>query len=38
VLMTPPRPGEEFDGETTRLGAYASRLWLPMLHAEKDPD
>jgi exodeoxyribonuclease V gamma subunit len=38
VLMTPLRPGEEIDGETTRLGAYASRLWLPMLHAEKDPD
>lgn len=38
VLMTPLRPGEEFDGETTRLGAYASRLWLPMLHAERDPD
>ncbi|MGE2832597.1 exodeoxyribonuclease V subunit gamma [Mycobacterium sp. SMC-4] len=37
VLLTPVQPGEEYDGETTRLGAYACRLWLPMLHAEKDP-
>ena len=29
------RPGEEFDGETTRLGSYACRLWLPMLRAER---
>ena len=28
---TPPRPGEEWDGETTRLGALALRLWQPML-------
>ncbi|MCZ0730078.1 exodeoxyribonuclease V subunit gamma [Mycolicibacterium iranicum] len=35
VLMTPVRPGEECDGEKTRLGAYAARLWLPMLHAER---
>ncbi|BBX18623.1 exodeoxyribonuclease V subunit gamma [Mycolicibacterium duvalii] len=37
VLLTPVRPGEEYDGESTRLGAYACRLWLPMLHAERDP-
>ena len=36
VLMTPVRPGEECEGESTRLGAYAARLWLPMLHAERD--
>ena len=30
------RPGEECDGEATRLGAYAARLWLPMLRAEGD--
>jgi len=37
-LLEPVRPGEEFDGETTRLGAYAGRLWLPLLRAERDPD
>ena len=34
-LMQPLRPGEEYDGETNRLGAYAARLWLPMLRAER---
>lgn len=34
VLMDPPRPGEEADGEATRLGAYAVRLWMPMFEAE----
>ncbi len=38
VLLEPVRAGEEYDGETTRLGAYAARLWLPMLQAERDPD
>ena len=33
-LMQPLRPGEEVDGETHRLGAYAARLWLPLLRAE----
>jgi exodeoxyribonuclease V gamma subunit len=33
-LMQPLRPGEEVDGETHRLGAYAARLWLPILRAE----
>ncbi|MFN8032617.1 MAG: exodeoxyribonuclease V subunit gamma [Mycobacterium sp.] len=32
-LMQPLRPGEEYDGEDNRLGAYAARLWLPMLRA-----
>ena len=36
-LMQPLRPGEECDGETNRLGAYAARLWLPMLRAERGP-
>jgi exodeoxyribonuclease V gamma subunit len=36
-LMQPLRPGEEYEGETNRLGAYASRLWLPMLRAGQDP-
>ncbi len=34
ALLTPPRSGEEVAGETTRLGAYAARLWLPMLRSE----
>ena len=36
-LMQPLRPGEEYDGEDHRLGAYAARLWLPMLRAERMP-
>lgn len=32
-LTGPVRPGEEHDGENTRLGAYAARLWLPMLNS-----
>ncbi len=36
-LMQPLRPGEEHDGEDNRLGAYAARLWLPMLRAERRP-
>jgi exodeoxyribonuclease V gamma subunit len=35
VLLTAPRPDETVRGETTRLGAYASRLWLPMLDVER---
>ncbi|WP_019972517.1 exodeoxyribonuclease V subunit gamma [Mycobacterium sp. 141] len=34
-LMQPLRPGEEVAGESHRLGAYATRLWLPMLRAER---
>jgi exodeoxyribonuclease V gamma subunit len=34
-LMQPVRPGEECDGEDNRLGAYAARVWLPMLRAER---
>jgi exodeoxyribonuclease V gamma subunit len=33
-LMQPLRPGEERQGEDNRLGAYAMRLWLPLLEAE----
>ncbi|MCG5431942.1 exodeoxyribonuclease V subunit gamma [Mycobacterium sp. MYCO198283] len=36
VLLGPVRSGEEYGGETTRLGAYAARLWLPLLRAEQD--
>lgn len=33
ALLGPVRPGEEHPGETTRLGAYAMRLWGPLLTA-----
>src|SRR5271163_3086346 len=36
-LMQPLRPGEEYDSEDNRLGAYSCRLWLPMLRAERNP-
>ncbi|MET0996025.1 MAG: exodeoxyribonuclease V subunit gamma [Mycobacterium sp.] len=36
-LMQPLRPGEQYDGEDNRLGAYAARLWLPMLRALRSP-
>lgn len=32
-LLAPVKPGEEVAGEATRLGAYASRLWTPLLRA-----
>jgi exodeoxyribonuclease V gamma subunit len=31
VLLEQPREGEEYDGETTRLGAFAMRLWTPLM-------
>ena len=37
LLLDPPRPGEEMPGEDTRLGALATRLWLPVLAAEGKP-
>lgn len=37
-ILGTPRPGEEIDGEDTRLGALAARLWLPLISAERDPD
>ena len=33
ALCGPPRPGEEFPGEDTRLGCLAGRLWSPLLNA-----
>jgi len=35
TLMQPLRAGEEAAGENNRLGAFAARLWLPMLRAEQ---
>lgn len=35
VLLEPVRPGEEHPGESTRLGAYAARLWLPIIESLK---
>ncbi len=37
VLLEAVRPGEEHPGETTRLGAYAARLWLPLLKSLGGP-
>ncbi|ORV96937.1 exodeoxyribonuclease V subunit gamma [Mycobacterium kyorinense] len=37
-ILGTPRPGEEVDGEDTRLGALAARLWLPLIRTERDPD
>ena len=34
VLLGVPAPHEEADGENTRLGAYAARLWMPLLQSE----
>lgn len=34
-LLEPPRAGEEVMGEDTRLGAYAARVWVPLLRAER---
>jgi exodeoxyribonuclease V gamma subunit len=40
-LMQPLRPGEEYPvspkGEDNRLGAFAARLWMPMLRAARSP-
>jgi exodeoxyribonuclease V gamma subunit len=33
VLLGPPLPGEEYNGESTRLGALAMRLWAPLIEA-----
>ncbi len=35
ALLEPCRPGEERPGETTRLGAYAARVWEPMMRVEQ---
>ena len=34
VLLGPPRRDEQADGEATRMGAYAARLWMPMMQFE----
>ncbi|MEP6814168.1 MAG: exodeoxyribonuclease V subunit gamma, partial [Marmoricola sp.] len=35
LIAGPVRPGEEYDGETTRFGALAMRLWMPMISRAK---
>ncbi|MGI8524096.1 MAG: exodeoxyribonuclease V subunit gamma, partial [Nocardioides sp.] len=35
ALLDVPRPDEVVPGEDTRLGAWAARLWLPLLGAER---
>ena len=35
VLLGPPREDEAVPGESTRLGAWSARLWLPLLGAER---
>jgi exodeoxyribonuclease V gamma subunit len=35
ALLGPVRPEEAVAGEDTRLGAYAARLWLPLLRSER---
>jgi exodeoxyribonuclease V gamma subunit len=37
TLLGAPPPGEQTTGESTRLGALAARLWLPLLAAEGTP-
>lgn len=37
VLMQQLRPGEEYEGEDNRLGAYSCRVWAPLLRAKQDP-
>ncbi|GAA4724004.1 exodeoxyribonuclease V subunit gamma [Nocardioides endophyticus] len=34
-LLGPPSPSEAVEGEDTRLGAFAARLWLPLLRSER---
>jgi exodeoxyribonuclease V gamma subunit len=34
LLAVPPRAGEDRHGEPSRLGALASRIWLPLLGAD----
>jgi exodeoxyribonuclease V gamma subunit len=36
-LMQPLRAGEEYGTEQHRLGAFAARVWLPMLRADRSP-
>ena len=38
LLKDSPRSGERVDGEDTRFGALALRLWLPVLDAERRID
>ena len=35
LLAEQPLPGEEYDGQDTRLGALACRLWVPLMGAAR---
>ena len=35
LLQQQPRPGEDYPGQTTRLGSLASRLWVPILERSR---
>ena len=35
LLEQRPLPGEEYDGQDTRLGALACRLWVPLMEAAR---
>jgi exodeoxyribonuclease V gamma subunit len=37
ALLGPPRDDEAVEGEATRLGAWAARVWLPLLRCERGP-
>ena len=35
LLAQTPLPGEEYDGQETRLGALSCRLWVPLMEAAR---
>jgi exodeoxyribonuclease V gamma subunit len=35
LLQQKPKPGEDYPGQTTRLGSLATRLWVPILERSR---